>query len=92
MWTNVSIRKNNFEITLVEETISDKIYKILVVNKVNQTYFIGPLWIELVETYGVDVRMRLRIYLEKTCGVIFFSYEIPDSESSDFEDHSLRKN
>ena len=82
--------EGQFKVTLVQETVPNKTYKVLVINESNRTYFTGPRWTELVERYGMDAGMRFRIYLDNTHGVIYFSYEIPDnSESSDFEDHSL---
>ena len=52
--------EGQFEVSLVQEIVPDKTYKILVVNEANRTYFTRPLWTELVERYEMDAGMRLR--------------------------------
>jgi hypothetical protein len=72
----------SFAVNLVQWTVPQRQFTILVTNEVNQTYFSGPAWRAFAERYAMTSDEKFVLWLEGDNAIIFDLSEPGDDVSS----------
>jgi hypothetical protein len=72
----------SFEVNLVQGTVPQRQFRILVTNEVNRTYFSGPAWRGFAQRYEIAPLQKFVLWLEEGDDAIIFDPPEPGDEVS----------
>jgi hypothetical protein len=79
----------SFKVNLVQRTIPQYQFRVLVTNEVNRTYFSGPAWRAFAERYAMAPGKKFVFWLKEGDNAIIFDLPEPDDDVSSGEELSF---
>jgi hypothetical protein len=79
----------SFEVNLVQGTVPQRQFTVLVKNEVNRTYFSGPAWRAFAERYAMAPGEKLVLWLKEGDNAIIFDPPEPGDDVSSAEELSF---
>jgi hypothetical protein len=80
----------SFEVKLVQGTVPQCQFMVLVTNKINRTYFSGPAWRAFVKRYAMTPDKKFILWLEEGDNAIIFDLPELGNDVSSMEELSPR--
>jgi hypothetical protein len=77
------------EVNLVQGTVPQRQFRVLVRNKVNQTYFSGPPWRAFAKRYAMAPGEKFILWLEEGDNALIFDLPEPGDDVISMEDLSF---